>query len=48
MMREAAGGSREIGLSIWGASEGVAMTMGLLLMGEGEGNKDSLLSPRHL
>jgi hypothetical protein len=47
-MREAAGGSREIGLSIWGASDGVAMLMGLLLTGDGEGKRDSLLRPRHL
>ena len=47
-MREAAGGSRETGLSVWWVSDGVAMTMGLLLTGDGEGNRDSGLSPRHL
>lgn len=47
-IREAAGGSRVTGVSVWGVSDCVAMTMGLLLTGDGEGNKASLLRPRHL
>jgi hypothetical protein len=45
---DAAGGSRETGLSVWGMSDGVAITMGLLLAGDGEGNRASGLSPRHM
>ena len=47
-MRDAAGGSRETGLNVWGTSDGVAITMGLLLAGDDEGNRASGLSPRHL
>jgi hypothetical protein len=46
-IREAAGGSRVTGVSVWWVSNGDAITMGLLLTGEGEGNT-SVLSPRHL
>lgn len=47
-MREATGGSRETGVSLWRASDCVAVTVGLLLTGEGEANSASLLRPRHL
>lgn len=47
-MREAIGGSREIGVSVGGVSDCVATSMGLLLAVEGEGNRASLLSTRHL
>lgn len=47
-IREAAGGSRVTGVNVWGVSDCVAMTMGLLLTGDGEGNRASLLRPRHL
>lgn len=47
-MREAAGDSREIEVSVWGISDCVTASIGLLLAGEGEGNKVSLLRPRHL
>ena len=47
-IREATGGSKETGVRVWAVSNCVATTVGLLLAGEGEGNKVSLLSPRHL